>query len=178
MGGQVGQRHHMKAILFSAGFIVICIMFVMWLKDEAQKKPVPTNKAIEDIKSTDWKKFGTDHEGDHYYRFDDSSKAFPDVLSVKTKIVYSESGKKSYIQKRMKNSLPVQGFESLDTRTVLYGLNCVSKNRELVVLEVFELTKDGQTLDYARTGSYKNWAHIPPGSVYDELATIVCPSAK
>ncbi len=178
MAGQPGTRHHLKAILFSAGFIVICIMFIMWLKGEAQKQPIPTNKAVEDVKSTDWKKYGTDQDGDHYYRFDESSKAFPDVLSVKTKIVYSESGKKNYIERRRINHLATEGLEALHSRTVLYGLNCVSKEPELVVLEVFELTKDGKTLDYARTGSYKNWSHIPPESVYMELRRIVCPAQK
>ena len=168
----------MKAMIFSAVFIVVCIAFVMWLKGEAEQQPVPVSKGIEDVKSTDWKKYGTDPDGDHYYRFDASSKAFPDVLSVKTKIVYSESGKKHYIEKRQKNQLPVQGFEALHFRTVLYGLNCVSEKGELCILEVFELTKDGKTLDYAKAGSYKNWQHIPPESVYAELHRIICPEKK
>ncbi len=82
---------------------------------------------------------------------------------MKTKIIYSEEGKKNYIAKRQKNSLPVQGFENLYARTVLYGLNCVSEKGELVVLEVFELTKDGKTLDYAKSGSYKNWTAYRAG---------------
>jgi hypothetical protein len=176
--GEVKQRHHIKAMVFSAVFIVACIAFVMWLKGQAEQQPIPTKKGIEDAKSTDWKKYGTDEEGEHFYRFDASSKAFPDVLSVKTKIVYSESGKNHYIEKRRKNQLPVQGFEALHSRTVLYGLNCVSQKGELCVLEVFELTKDGQTLDYAKAGSYKNWTHIPPDSVYAELHRIICPEPK
>ncbi|MEN6614914.1 MAG: hypothetical protein ABFD12_00005, partial [Syntrophorhabdus sp.] len=119
-----------------------------------------------------------DEDGDHYYRFDESSKAFPDVLSVKTKIVFSKEGKKNYIAKRQKNQLSVQGFEALYSRTVLYGLNCVSERGELCVLEVFELTKDGKTLDYAKSGSYKNWTHIADGSVYAELHRVICPEKK
>ena len=175
---QVKQRHHIKAMIFSAVFIVACIAFVMWLKGEAEQQPVPISKGVEDAKSADWKKYGTDGEGDHYYRFDESSKAFPDVLSVKTKIIYSEAGKKNYIEKRRVNRLPVEGLEELHSRTVLYGLNCVSEKGELVVLEVFELTKDGKTLDYAKSGSYKNWTHIPPESVYAELHRVICPAQK
>ncbi|MBP1734327.1 MAG: hypothetical protein H6Q53_614, partial [Deltaproteobacteria bacterium] len=61
------------------------------------------------------------------------------------------------------------------SRTVLYGLNCVSKTKEICVLEIFELAEDGKTLDYAKAGSYKQWSDIPPGSVYDELQRIICP---
>ena len=168
----------MKAMIITVIFLVVAIGFIMMLKGEAQKQPVPTDKAVADVKSTDWKKYGTDEDGDHFYRFDQSSKAFPDVLSVKTKIIYSEEGKKRYITKRQKNSLPVQGFENLYARTVLYGLNCVSEKGELVILEVFELAKDGKTLDYAKSGSYKNWTHIPPESVYAELHRVICPEQK
>jgi hypothetical protein len=180
MAGEVKQRHHMKAMIITAIFLVVAIGFIMMLKGQAERQPIPKDKAVTDVKNndTDWKKYGTDEEGDHFYRFDQSSKAFPDILSVKTKIIYSEQGKKNYITKRQKNSLPVQGFENVYARTVLYGLNCVSEKGELVVLEVFELTKDGKTLDYAKSGTYKNWTHIPPESVYAELHRVICPEQK
>ncbi|MHB8109213.1 MAG: hypothetical protein ACYDHW_04170 [Syntrophorhabdaceae bacterium] len=178
MAGEIKQRHHLKAMIITIIVLAAAIGFIMMLKGQAAKQPIPTNKAIEDVKSTEWKKYGTDADGDHFYRFDASSKAFPDVLSVKTMIVYSAEGKNNYIVKRQKNKLPVQGFEALHSRTVLYGLNCVSEKGELCVLEVFELTKDGKTLDYAKTGSYKNWQHIPEGSVYAELHRVICPEKK
>lgn len=175
MGGEIKQRHHIKAMVITAVFLIACISFIMWLKGQAAQQPVPTEAAISDAKSTDWKKYGADVDGEHFFRFDASGKAFPDVLSVKTKIIYSDEGKKKYIEKRQKNNLPVQGFEELYSRTVLYGLNCVSKTREMVVLEIFELTKEGKTLDYAKSGSYKNWNAIPEGTVYEELARVICP---
>ncbi|HOC45515.1 MAG: hypothetical protein PHT96_07855 [Syntrophorhabdaceae bacterium] len=178
MGKEIRQRHHMKAMIITVIFLAVAIGFIMMLRGQAERQPIPTERAVADIKSTDWKKYGTDEDGDHFYRFDESSKAFPDVLSVKTKIIYSESGKKNYIEKRQKKNLPVQGFEGLYSRTVLYGLNCVSEKGELVILEVFELTKDGKTLDYAKTGSYKNWTHIPPDSVYAELHRVICPEKE
>jgi hypothetical protein len=177
MGGAIKQRHHLKAMIFAGSFLIIAISFIMWLKDQAAQKPIPAN-AVNEVKSTEWKKYGTDQDGDHYYRFDESSKVFPDILSVKTRLVYSEEGKKSYIEKRNLAKLPVQGFDQLNSRTVLYGLNCVSKKKEICVLEVFELTEDGKTLDYAKSGSYKQWNEIPPGSVYDDLHRIICPEKK
>jgi hypothetical protein len=177
MGGAIKQRHHLKAMIFAGVFLIIAISFMMWLKDQAAQQPIPTT-AVNDAKGTEWKKFGTDQDGDHFYRFDESSKSFPDILSVKTRLVYSEEGKKGYIAKRQAAKLPIQGFDELDSRTVLYGLNCVSKRKEICVLEVFELTGEGKTLDYAKTGSYKQWNEIPPGTVYDELQRIICPEKK
>ena len=173
MGGAIKQRHHLKAMIVSGLLLIVVIFFIMWLKGEAERQPVPT-AAVNDVRNTGWKKFGTDQYGDHFYRFDESSKTFPDILSVKTRLDYSEEGKKRYIAERQQSRLPVQNFEELKSRTVLYGLNCISKNREICVLEIFELTEDGKTLDYAKAGSYKQWSHIPPGTVYDELQKIVC----
>ncbi len=165
-------------MLFTGVFLIVCITFIMWLKDQADKQPVPTGTAINDVKSTDWKKYGTDADGDHYYRFDDSSKAFPDVLSVKTRLVYSEEGKKRYIEQRHQAQLTLKDFDKLTSRTVLYGVNCVSNTKEVCVLEVFELTQDGTTLDYAKSGSYKNWKPIGDGTIHDLLYQAVCPDKK
>jgi hypothetical protein len=178
MSGEIKQRHHIKAMIFAGLFLIVCISFIMWLKDQSAQQPVPTTVAINDVKSTDWKKYGTDEDGDHFYRFDESGNAFPDVLSVKTKLVYSEEGKKAYIEKRRAARISDQGFDELSSRTVLYGLNCVSKTKEFCVLEVFELTKEGKTLDYAKTGSYKNWNPIPQGTVYENLSRIICPGPE
>jgi hypothetical protein len=177
MGGTIKQRHHLKAMIISGLLLIVVIFFIMWLKGEAERQPVPTS-AANDVRSTEWKKFGTDKDGDHYYRFDESSKTFPDILSVKTRLVYSEEGKKGYIAQRQAAKLPVQNFEHLNSRIVLYGLNCVSKNKEICVLEIVELAEDGKPLDYAKTGSYKDWSGIQPGSVYDELQRIICPEKQ
>ncbi len=177
MAGEIKQRHHLKAMVFTGLTLIICVFLVMWIKGQAAQQPIPAH-AAGDVKGTDWKKFGIDKDGDHFYRFDNSSKAFPDVLSVKTRLVYSEEGKKRYMEARSQAKLPTQGFDQLDSRTVLYGLNCISKTKEICVLEAFELTKDGKTLDYAKSGSYKQWNVIPPGTVYEELHRVICPERK
>jgi len=177
MGGEIKQRHHMKAMIISGLVLIVAIFFIMWIKSQADLQPVPAG-AVNDVKSTEWKKFGTDIEGDHFYRFDASSKGFPDVLSVKTRVVYSEEGRNLYIEKRRRAKMSVDGLDKLHSRTVLYGLNCVSDKKEICTLEIFELTEDGKTLDYAKSGSYRNWSIIPQGTVYDELHRIICPEKK
>jgi hypothetical protein len=139
---------------------------------------VPSDRAIHDATTTDWKKFGTDHDGDHYYRFDDSGKAFPDIFSIKTRLVYSEEGKKRYIEERRQARLSLKDFDKLSSRTVLYGLNCFSKTKELCVLEVFELSQDGATLDYAKAGSYKDWKTISEETIHEALYKVACPEKK
>ena len=178
MGGAVKQRHHLKAIIFSAVFLVVCISFIMWLKEQAARQPMPTDRAIYEATTTDWKKYGTDEYGEHFYRFDGSGKAFPDIFSIKTRLVYSEEGKKRYIEERHQARLTLKDFDKLSTRTVLYGINCVSKTKELCILEVFELTEDGATLDYAKAGSYKDWKAIGEGTIDEALYGVACPEKK
>jgi hypothetical protein len=178
MGGEIKQRHHLKAILFTGVVLIICVGFIMWLKEQAAQQPVPTDRAIYDAKITDWKKFGTDQDGDHFYRFDESGKAFPDIFSIKTRLVYSEEGKKRYIEGRRQARLPLKDFDKLSSRTVLYGLNCFSKTKELCILEVFELTQEGATLDYAKSGSYKDWKAIPEDTIHEALYRVACPKKK
>jgi hypothetical protein len=178
MGGEIRKRHHLKAMIFSAVFLVVCISFIMWLKEQAAQQPVPTDRAIHDTKTTDWKKYGTDEYGEHFYRFDESGKAFPNIFSIKTRLVYSEEGKKRYIGERQQARLPLKDFDRLSSRTVLYGLNCFSKTKELCVLEVFELTEDGAALDYAKAGSYKDWKAIPEGSIQEALYRVACSEKK
>ena len=178
MGGEIKQRHHLKAMIFTGIVLVVAIGFIMYLKEQAAKQPVPTERAIYDVKVTDWKMYGTNPDGEHFYRFDESGKAFPDIFSIKTRLVYSEDGKKRYIEGRQKARLTLKDFDKLDSRTVLYGLNCFSKTKELCILEVFELTKDGVTLDYAKSGSYKDWKQIGDGTIEDALYQLACPKKK
>jgi hypothetical protein len=178
MGGAVKQRHHIKAIIFTSLFLVVCIWFIMWLKEQSAKQPIPVSTAANGPKSTEWMRLGSDHYGDYSYRFDESGKPFPDVFSVKTRLVYSEEGKNRYFAERQQARLPIQGFEKLDTRTVLYGLNCLANTPELCILEIFEITKDGTVLDYAKAGSYKDWKQIAEGSIEDKLFRVACQGKK
>ncbi len=178
MGGEIKQRHHLKAMIFTGVVLVVAIGFIMYLKEQAAQQPVPTDRAIYDAKITDWKQYGTDQDGDHFYRFDESGKDFPNIFSIKTRLVYSEEGKKRYIEQRQQARLPLKDFDKLNSRTVLYGLNCFSKTKELCILEVFELTQDGTALDYAKAGSYKDWKAIAEGTIHEALYWVACPEKK
>lgn len=181
-----GGVHFWPVLVLISVFIIgiIAALIVPIISNHRKQATVDLaakHEVIKDVNATTkteesniWKHYGFDADGEHFYRFDDSSKDFPGITTVKTNLVYSESGKENYIEKRKNNNMSVESFDQLKSRTVLYGFNCVSEKAELVVLEVFELSREGKSLDYAKAGSHKNWTRIPPGSVYAELHKIVC----
>jgi hypothetical protein len=126
---------------------------------------------------TDWTYLGKDEEGDHYYH-PDSEKGSPGVERVWTKVVFTPEGRDHYTRKRRAVEFKTEGYDGLSHRNVLWELNCFSQKREYSTQEVFELTKDGNILDYARAGTYKDWQAVPAGSVMEKLCTIVCPEQR
>lgn len=119
--------------------------------------------------------YATDPEGDHYYASIRSDSASTNRVEVWSRLVYSDEGKRIYLQKRKQNGMFVDGFDRLSQRTTRVELECGSKKKEYAVIEVFEIARDGKTLDYARTGSTKNWDAVPEGSYLDKLAGVACP---
>lgn len=122
-----------------------------------------------------WTSYWSDKEGRHYYSKVDDTSTSPGVLRVWTRVDFSDEGKNLYLAKRNSVVMSLEGYDKLTRRNVLYELNCFSDRREFSTQEVFDLTADGKTLDYAKAGSYKDWQDVPPDSVLDELCKIVCP---
>ena len=120
----------------------------------------------------------SDKEGRHYYSKVEDANTSPGIVRVWTRLDFSEEGKNLYLAKRNSMAMSLQGYEQLTRRNVLYELNCFSDRREFSTQEVFDLTAEGKTLDYAKAGSYKDWQDVPPDSVLDELCKIVCPPKK
>jgi hypothetical protein len=125
-----------------------------------------------------WTFYGTDKEGKHLYQKAEQGNQSPGIERVWDELLYSPEGRAGYIEKRRRHKHGVEGFESLEYRMVLYELNCFSDRKEYVVLEVFEMDRQGKTLDYARAGSYKDWQDIPEGSIVDLFYKAVCPAKR
>jgi hypothetical protein len=130
------------------------------------------------VLAKNWTFYGTDKEGKHLYQKVEQGNQSPGIVKVWDELIYSPEGRAGYIEKRKLHKHPVVGFENVTYRMVLYELNCFSKRKEYVVLEVFEMDGDGRTLDYARAGSYKDWQDTPDGSVIDLLHHAVCPARR
>jgi hypothetical protein len=126
----------------------------------------------------DWTYYATDKEGRHYYSKVEETATSPGVVHVWNRVDFSEEGKNLYLAKRNSISLSMEGYQQLARRNVLYELNCFSATREVSIQEVFDLTAEGKTLDYAKAGSYKDWQDVPSDSTLDELCKIVCPAKQ
>jgi hypothetical protein len=125
--------------------------------------------------AVEWKQYGSDSEGKHYYDGADVTQPSTGIIGVMTSLLYSEEAKKLYLNRRQKSGMSNAGFDKLYYRAVRYEVNCFSAAKEFTILEVWELTRDGRTLDYARSGSHKEWNPISDGSLLDQLHKIVCP---
>ena len=119
--------------------------------------------------------YTSDSEGDHYYRKEEMTTPSAGRVSVWSKLTYSDEGRRAYLLKRKQGGMFVQGMETLGQRNTLYEFKCKGKDTEFAIIEVFEVGRDGSTLDYARAGSIKEWEPVPEGSVVDKLAQLVCP---
>ncbi len=169
------QRHHMRAILGTGLLVIAAGLGIMWLMGEANRDvPIPQ----EVVKISEWEKYGSDEDGDHSFRRDDAGPLSPGIVRVWNRLVFNQSGKEKYIDLRRKAGLPVEKYDQLTRRDVLYEINCFSAKRELRIMEVIELTADGKTLDYAKAGSYKDWSDVPPGSIFEKLCSRICPERR
>lgn len=122
--------------------------------------------------------YANDSEGDHSYSLEQPKAGSSENLRAWSKLVYTQDGKKSYIQRRRERNIFVEGFDRLVHRNVLYEFKCQTDPREYAIIEVFEVDDQGKTLDYAKTGSSKDWGPIPEGTTIEKLAQTVCPSLK
>ena len=118
----------------------------------------------------------TDHEGTHHYVIKEDSADSHESVRVWSRLLYSEGGKNAYLLKRKQRAIFVEGFDKLTYRDVLYDLKCNKDPAEYAIIEVFEVNREGRTIDYGRTGSSVDWEAIPEGTIIEKLAKAVCPS--
>lgn len=170
------QQLTVKKVLMMGITIGIITMVVTLFMQHRQNKTLQASREsglarVHDIGAVD--RYATDSEGDHYYAIIRSNLPSAGNIEVWTRLVYSDEGKRIYLEKRRRNGLFVDGFDALKQRTARFELECHKK--EYAVIEVFEVAKDGETLDYARTGSTKNWEKIPEDTFLDKLVAVACP---
>ncbi len=150
--------------------VIVCLIMVLLSSRTHVIPAVETSRF-----PAEWTYYTRNDEGEHFYHPDESAKGSPGIVRVWTQVRFTSEGRNRYIQKRQAAAFKTEGYEALSHRNVLYELNCFSKKREYSTQEVFELTKEGKTLDYARAGTYKDWQEVPPGSAIDGLFQLVCP---
>ncbi len=167
-------KHHIRAILAFGLIMIFASLTLLWFKGETG--PAPARRTTDANKH--WTLYGSDKDGNHYYKIETAEKTSPGIVRVWTQLLYNPQGKKEYIEKRKKVGFSIEGYERFSHRNVLYELNCFSEKKELCIQEVYELTDDGRTLDYAKAGTYKDWSDVPAGSTYEQLFKTVCPEQR
>ena len=170
-------RGKIKWLLLLALFSFVVTFTVVRMLTKQAEGPSGENKVLPSFtgRPANWTYYGTDKDGRHFYSKVEGTNASPGVVRVWTRLDFSDEGKNLYLAKRNSVAMPLQGYEQVTRRNVLYELNCFSDRREFSTQEVFDLTAEGKTLDYAKAGSYKDWQDVPPDSVLYELCKIVCP---
>ncbi len=173
-------RGKIKWLVLLALFSFVVTFAVVRLLTKQAEGPSGEGKVLPAYagRPADWTYYGTDKEGRHFYSKVEGTNTSPGVVRVWTRLDFSDEGKNLYLAKRNSIAMSLQGYEQVTRRNVLYELNCFSDRREFSTQEVFDLTAEGKTLDYAKAGSYKDWQDVPPDSVLDELCRIVCPPKK
>ncbi len=119
------------------------------------------------------KQYASDRDGDYFWARSPDSPAGGKTVRVWSKLAYSDDGKKAYVAKRTQAGLFVGNMEHLSQRVVLYEFKC-GKEAKVAIVEIFETDKEGRTLDYARSGSIKEWDTVPAGAVEEKLAAAAC----
>jgi hypothetical protein len=181
MAGGNQFRGRMKWVLIVALLTGVLTFFAVRFLTKQAEGPVGKEGRIAPaflLAEADWTRYGSDKEGRHYYKKVDDAKSSPGIERVWTRVDFNEEGKDRYLAKRQSVGMATQSYEGFTRRYVFYELNCFSEKREYSTQEVFDLTGDGKTLDYAKAGSYKDWQDVPPDSTLDELCRIVCPPKK
>ncbi len=124
----------------------------------------------------DVRQYASDGDGDHYYAENlTAKKTSTHNRMIWGKLAYSQKGRDSYIALRKQSGLFTEGLEQLGQRIVLYEFRCGKDKPEYAVVEIFEVGKDGKTLDYGNTGKDREWGYASSGSPLEKLAALVCP---
>ncbi len=168
---------HVVMFGISVGIAVVVIgYFVISLQHkrslEASRKGLfPKMPEIGDVRQ-----YASDGEGDYYYAENRTAKkTSPENKMIWGRLVYSEKGRNSYIAIRKQSGLFTEGLENLHQRNILYEFRCEKDKTAYAVVEIFEIGKNGKTLDYGNTGKDREWGHASPGSPLEKLAGLVCP---
>jgi len=116
----------------------------------------------------DWVKNYTDMNDDIiFYKIENRIK---DVVQVWGRRVFSDEGRKEFIQDRIDNRLSVEGMDKIDHFNTLYEINCDKKTDR--VLSVVSYDTDGKVISSSVVET--KWEYIVPNSIGDSFLKIVC----
>ena len=116
----------------------------------------------------DWVKNYTDTNGDViFYKIEHRVK---NVVQVWGKRVFSDEGRKEFIQDRIDNELSILGMDKLENFTSLYEINCNEKTDRVLSVVVYDT--DGKIV--SSSFDETKWESIVPNSIGDSFLSKVC----
>jgi hypothetical protein len=116
----------------------------------------------------DWVINYTDTNGDIiFYKIEHRMQ---NVVQVWGKRVFSDEGRKEFIQDRANNELSILGMEKLENFTSLYEINCNEKTDRILSVVVYDT--DGKIV--SSSFDETKWENIVPNSIGDSFLNKVC----
>ena len=100
------------------------------------------------------------------------------IMKVWSMEVYSDDGKKKYIQEWTNKGLNAKSLKKLNHTVDLVEIDC--STRGLRIMATSEHSIDGVVLDSSTFTQQpsEGWTFIPPGSSWEGLYEVVCPPQK
>jgi DNA-directed RNA polymerase subunit RPC12/RpoP len=139
--------------------------------------PKPPDETVEPSKPSsnlnDWVKYDVDEHGNVYsykkVKIDKEGENY--IVQVWDKLVYSDSGREKEIQDRIKDELPIEGYNKLSRGQVLYEIDCKEQRDKMLSIVTYDT--DDKVL-YSKDIDNKEWSHIEPDSHRDTILKGVC----
>ncbi len=110
-----------------------------------------------------------------YYDRQSVTNTSDNTVKLCTKTVYSEQGRKVFIERLKKRNPEIRGYENLSHAFYYEEVNCATKEHAL--LEVTDHSNDGKVI-YHQEMNNKKWIRVLPGSMADNLLQTICPGKK
>jgi len=123
------------------------------------------------VLGSDWVEYGKTSLGDVYSYNKVKIKHRKNAVQVWVRFVYSDEGRKRYIQGMRKYGGSTEGYDNLSQTLTLYEINCEKGMSR--VLSIIEYNNQGVTL-YRGSSDKSKWIYIVPGSVKDNLRKKIC----
>ncbi len=125
------------------------------------------------IGSSDWVILGNDSDGNVFsYKKGNVEKGKSKyVVQVWEKNVYSDTGRKKYIQESRKKGVSIEGYDKLSESKSLFEIDC--KKHRIRILSYCQNDIDGKVLD-SQSSDKREWTYIIPDSHGESLYEQVC----
>jgi hypothetical protein len=127
------------------------------------------NQSQFNSKKSDWVEFYTGKMGNVASYKKITAKKGQAKFFVKE--VFSDKGRKEYIQDRKEKKLSIEGYDKLSNIQSLSEINC--KQKMIMSISVSDFDTDGKKLDYYFVDKHK-WVKIRNNSFFDSLRKEVC----